>query len=297
MQYRSYKDHAYLKILSECDWKLCQTARGPPKPHGGFHNEISVTRTQHRRIKMSFEFCELTSTSSRDEFIARVEEARTLHGKTFRANSKIREFNNERLAASKLFGLFRTHNTTNHMIAGIAMHDLLAFPQSCGDPDLTQFQPRTVVECSDHWSISGGAGMLAWAGLAVPMRMLGVQAVLAYLAYDDVGSDHAGFYSAMGFRKAGNVREHPFVETAAGQPVRVQPVLLCGSALTLVINSFAQSCVGISQDRRRFELSGQVIQLIRLVSQQPHTGIASERLRALPRDEAFTHRQADAPRQ
>jgi hypothetical protein len=210
------------------------------------------------------EFRQLMTAAERNIFSTRVEQARAAHGADFRASEALRAANQSRLEASRLYGLFE-HPTApaEEMIAGIAMHDLEAFPQSCSEPDLSNYVPRTVVECSDHWSLSSGAGMLAWAGLAMPMRLFGVKAVLAYLATGEKENEHAGFYSSMGFVETGSVVEHPFVQIADGSHRRVQPVLLYGAALETVIDAFARACIGFSDDARVFHLRSFVRPLVR----------------------------------
>ncbi|HLW70597.1 MAG TPA: hypothetical protein VKS22_08230 [Candidatus Binataceae bacterium] len=185
------------------------------------------------------EFRQLVNEAERDVFIEQVERARAAAG-IFRETSRMQSENRRRLAASQLYGLFKDEAASaDRMIAGIATHDLEAFPQSCREPDLSDFIPRTVFECSDHWSLSSGAGLFVWAGLAKRIRVLGVKAVIAYLAAGDLANEHAGFYAAMGFVGAGPIVEHPFVEAAGGGYLRVQPVILQGAALVNVIDAFA----------------------------------------------------------
>jgi hypothetical protein len=216
------------------------------------------------------EFRQLTTETARSVFIDRVELARRAHGKDFRSSSRSRIANLDRLEASKLYGLFKSAAAdAEQMIAGIAMHDLESFPQSCPEPDLSHLPPRLVVECSDHWSLSGGAGMLAWAGLAVPMQLLGIKAVIAYLAAGLNESDHAGFYTSMGFIPAGPIVAHPFVETASGGHQLVQPVVLLGDALDNVIHAFAQACTSFSLDTYIFHLKQRVRPLVRHACAHP----------------------------
>jgi len=185
------------------------------------------------------EFRQLINQGERAVFIDRVERARAAHG-IFRETSRMQSDNRQRLAASQLYGLFENEATSGgRMIAGIATHDLEAFPQSCREPDLSQFIPHTVFECSDHWSLSAGAGLFVWAGLAKRIRVLGVKAVIAYLAAGDLANEHAGFYASMGFVSAGPIVEHPFVEATGGGYLRVQPVILQGTALEAAIDAFA----------------------------------------------------------
>ncbi|HKV53777.1 MAG TPA: hypothetical protein VJN94_03960 [Candidatus Binataceae bacterium] len=212
------------------------------------------------------EFRLLTKECEQENFTRRIDEARAAHGKSFRESSELRSANRHRLAHSKLYGLFDDRNgASEQMIAGIAMHDLESFPQSCAEPDLSSLPPHDVLECSDHWSLAGGTGMLAWAGLAMPMRLLGTRAVLAYLAADSGDGDHAGFYSLMGFVNAGLPVEHPFVENSTGGRLRVQPVVLQGDALERAINGLARNCLEFSDDWRVFKLRNVVRPHVRRV--------------------------------
>ncbi len=216
------------------------------------------------------EFRRLTTETERSVFAARLEKARAAHGSVFRENSQFQSANRRRLDSSRLYGLFENHAApADEMVAGIAMHDLQSFPQSCSEPDLSHLPAHTVVECSDHWSLSNGPGMLAWAGLAVPMRLLGAKAVLAYLAAGDGASDHAGFYASMGFVAAGPIVEHPFVEDARGAKLLVQPMVLQGEAFDNVVNAFSKACLEYSDDARIFHLRNFIRPLVRRASTRP----------------------------
>jgi hypothetical protein len=197
----------------------------------------------------------ITTDNERNVFLARLDQARAKHGGSFRENSQYQSINRRRLECSRLYGLFQNESApANTMIAGVAMHDLRSFPQSCDEPDLSHLSPETVVECSDHWSTSNGAGMVAWAGLAVPMRLLGIEAVLAYLAAGDTACAHAGFYQLMGFVPAGPLVAHPFVENDRGEKLLVQPVMLQGDAFNHAMKALSTACAEYSDDARVFEL-------------------------------------------
>jgi len=209
----------------------------------------------------------LTTESERRIFLSRLNKARAKHGSSFRENSQFQSTNRQRLDCSRLYGLFQNETApANAMIAGIAMHDLRSFPQSCGEPDLSHLPADSVVECSDHWSLSSGAGMLVWAGLAVPMRLLGIQAVLAYLAAGEGACAHAGFYELMGFVPAGPVVPHPFVEDPQGQKLPVQPVILQGDAFNNAMKALSQACIEYSDDARIFHLKNFIRPLVRRAS-------------------------------
>jgi hypothetical protein len=198
--------------------------------------------------------------------MARLEEARTKNA-AFRENRELQALNRQRLESCRLYGLFESEiASADTMVAGIAMHDLKSFPQSCREPDLSHCPAQTVVECSDHWSLSEGTGMFAWAGLAVPMRLAGIKVVLAYLAADNPVAEHAGFYALMGFVPAGPIVQHPFVEQASGEKFPVLPVLLQGEAFENVVNAFSKACIGYSEDGRVFHLKSAMRHLVRSAS-------------------------------
>ena len=212
------------------------------------------------------ELRQLSTETELSIFMARLENART-NNAAFRENRKLQTLNRQRLESSRLYGLFESEIApTDTMVAGIAMHDLKSFPQSCRGPDLSHLPAQTVVECSDHWSLSNGTGMFAWAGLAVPMRLAGIKAVLAYLAADNTVAEHAGFYALMGFVPAGPVVQHPFVEYASGEKFPVLPVLLQGEAFENVVNAFSEACIGYSEDGRVFHLKSAIRHLVRNAS-------------------------------
>jgi hypothetical protein len=240
--------------------------RAPPSALKHFRGTQSATEKKQEDF-FPMEFRLLSTEAERDVFVARLEEARATRGSTFRENTEARIANRRRLESSRLFGLFENDTApAEMMVAGIAMHDLKSFPQSCSAPDLSHLPAHAVVECSDHWSLSNGAGMLAWAGLAIPMRLLGTRAVLAYLAASGGESDHAGFYASMGFKPAGPIVPHPFVEDAQGEKLPVQPMVLEGEALDKVISSFAKACTEYSDDARVFHLKNFIRPLVRRAS-------------------------------
>jgi len=172
----------------------------------------------------------LTTEGERTVFAQRLADARARHGASFRDVGRTRAGNMARLRAADIYGLFETEcEPAERMTAGVALHDLATFPQSCDQPDLSHFAPRSVLECSDHWSLSRGAGMHAWRGIAVQVVRRNPRAVLVYLA---VGrSDHGGFYSAMGFVNAGAPVEYPYLEGPDQGRLWVQPMILEGEAL------------------------------------------------------------------
>jgi hypothetical protein len=229
----------------------------------------------------------LTTGSERDVFLGRLNQARVQRGCDFYENSQLRTTNRQRLDCSRFYGLFQNETApADAMMAGIVMHDLQSFPQSCGAPDLSYLPADTVVECSEHWSLSPGAGMMAWAGLAVPMRLLGIQAVLAYLAAGEGSCAHAGFYELMGFVAAGPVVLHPFVDDARGQNVPVQPVILHGDAFNNAMSVLSKACLEYSDDARIFHLKNSIRPLMRRASVRSSAPLAPTNLTGLPESAA-----------
>jgi hypothetical protein len=170
----------------------------------------------------------LTTEGERHVFAQRLADARARHGASYRDAGRSQARNMVRLAAADIYGLFDTErDDAERMTAGVALHDLAIYPQSCPQPDLSNYAPQSVLECSDHWSLSRGAGMRAWRGIAVQVVRRNPNAVLVYLA---VGS-HDGFYTAMGFVNAGEPVEYPYLEEPGQGRPWVQPKVLEGEAL------------------------------------------------------------------
>jgi hypothetical protein len=176
----------------------------------------------------------LTTELEREIFAQRVLQVRAEHGGHYREVRNGMIDNRKRLAASRLFGLFEDEVDLPHrMIAGIAIHSLEAFPQSCAEPDLSHLSPNSVFECGDHWSLGKGAGMRMWCGAAIQIARMEPRAILAYLAVGP--SDHMGFYTAMGFAPTGNPAVYPYVERQDGGNPLLQPMVLDGVALQKLV--------------------------------------------------------------
>jgi hypothetical protein len=180
----------------------------------------------------------LTTSFQRRIFVERLRQARDEQLTHFVDVTNGQVDNRARLAASELYGLFADSSSpAESMIAGMAIHDLEMFPRACPGPDLTLWPERAVFECSDHWSVSPGAGMKMWCGAAIQIARRDPRAVLAYLA---VGlSDHSGFYRAMGFVPFGRPVQFTYLKSAAGFPW-VQPVILRGESLEKLVAASSQ---------------------------------------------------------
>jgi hypothetical protein len=191
----------------------------------------------------------LTTEREREIFAQRLAEARMKNGASFRDVERTRVHNRVRLEASNVYALFETQpDPAERMVAGGAIHDLEAFPQSCRLPDLSHLPPRSVLECSDHWSLSRGAGMHSWRAIAAQVIHRNPSAVLLYLAAGS--SDHTGFYSAMGVVKVGEPVEHPYLEGPDDGKLWVQPMILAGDALTRLTASVRMQKIEALDDYR-----------------------------------------------
>jgi len=187
---------------------------------------------------MSMEVRLLTTSYQRQVFVERLRQARDEQLTHFTDVIDGQVDNRARLTASELYGLFPDSGSpAENMLAGMAIHDLEMFPRTCSGPDLSHWPERAVFECSDHWSLTPGAGMKIWCGAAIQIARRNPRAVLAYLAVDM--SDHFGFYRAMGFVPFGRPVQFTYLKSAAGFPW-VQPVILRGEALEKLVAASSQ---------------------------------------------------------
>jgi len=193
----------------------------------------------------------LTTDLERRTFLQRLDQARARHGGVYREVCRGQIDNRARLACSLLYGLFEHEaDGDDAMIAGLAIHDLKTFTQSCPEPDITHLPPGAVIECGDHWSLSLGAGMRVWHGAAVQVVRLQARAVLAYLAVGPAEPNHFGFYAAMGFSKTGAPVEYPYVEALDGHKPLVQPMVLQGERFQNLVAGVSRMKVEVLDNYR-----------------------------------------------
>src|SRR6202158_1046966 len=132
--------------------------RAPPFPGAASTSHLRINSIvispSERRSPMEMRL--LTTEREREVFAQRLAEARAKHGACFRDVGPTQVHNRLRLDSSCLYALFAAEcDSAQQMVAGVALHDLEAFPQSCHVPDLSHLPPRSVLECRDHWSLSG----------------------------------------------------------------------------------------------------------------------------------------------
>src|SRR5258708_28070890 len=188
----------------------------------------------------------LTGESDRKIFAERVEQVRAKHGNGFkeRPRSRLAEIH---LSFGNLYALFENDgDPAERMIAGLMMHDLEMFPQTCPRPDLSHLPPRSVIEVSELWSRAIGAGALARVGAAILAGLLDARAILVYLGVKPF--DGTPFYRATGFVDAGDPVEYLYLETIKGEPIWAQPMILEVETLAKLTRVASQLIMEANED-------------------------------------------------
>lgn len=190
----------------------------------------------------------LSTETERRIFAARTEQIRAKHGAGFKERPRSR-LAGIHLTFGNLYGLFENDgDPAERMIAGLAMHDLEMFPQTCPKPDLSHLPPRSVLEVSELWSRAIGAGALARAGCAIMAGLLEARAILVYLAVKPF--DGTPFYRTGGFVDAGEPVEYPYLETLKGEAIWAQPMIMEGESLAKLSRVFSRLIVETCDDNR-----------------------------------------------
>lgn len=195
----------------------------------------------------------LSTEKDRKIFADRVQQVRARHRGGFkeRPRSRLAEIH---LSFGNLYALFENDgDPAERMVAGLMMHDLEMFPQTCPRPDLSHLPPRSVLEISELWSRAVGAGTLARAGAAILAGLLGARAILAYLGVKPF--DGTAFYRGVGFANIGEPIEYPYLETLSGQPILAQPMIMEGEALTKLTRVFSRLITETRDDNRILRFS------------------------------------------
>ena len=188
----------------------------------------------------------LSTENERRIFAARTEQIRAKHGVGFKERSRSR-LARIHLTFGNLYALFENDgDPAEKMIAGLVMHDLEMFPQTCPRPDLSHLPPRSVIEVSELWSRAIGAGALARVGAAILAGLLDARAILAYLGVKPF--DGTPFYRATGFVDAGDPVEYPYLETTKGEAIWAQPMILEGETLGKLTRVAAQLIIEANED-------------------------------------------------
>jgi hypothetical protein len=188
----------------------------------------------------------LESPAQRDLFGDRLARARASVGMRFKEKSRS-QLARIQLMFADLYALYEDDDAPDEaMIAGLAMHDLEMFPQTCPRPDLSHLPPRSIIEMSDFWSLSPGAGSLVWCGAAVAASRRQPRAALVYMVVGQV--DRTGSYLTAGFVKAGEPFPYPYLETLDGREVLVQALVLEGEPMQRLIKVLSRMTAGADAD-------------------------------------------------
>jgi len=188
----------------------------------------------------------LSTETERKIFAARTEQIRAKHGAGFKERPRSR-LARIHLTFGNLYALFENDgDPAEKMIAGLIMHDLEMFPQTCPRPDLSHLPPRSVLEVSELWSRAIGAGALARVGAAILAGLLDARAMLAYLGVRPF--DGTPFYRATGFVDAGDPVEYPYLETIKGESIWAQPMILEGESLAKLTRAASQLIIEANED-------------------------------------------------
>jgi len=197
----------------------------------------------------AMELRQLTTERERRIFGERMVEARAKRGAGFRETrrSKLGKIH---LEYGMLCGLFEhDDDLPEQMMSGFAMHDLASFPQSYPRPDLSHLPARSVIEGGELWSFAKGAGLLAQYG---SMILGGLMQIQAFLVYPTVKpSDQTATYVRNNFVKAGDPIAFPYGETTDGGEVWVQPMVLEGERLAMVLHRVFELGFATSDSMRR----------------------------------------------
>ncbi|MBF6567795.1 MAG: hypothetical protein IVW54_02840 [Candidatus Binataceae bacterium] len=189
----------------------------------------------------------LTTDRQREIFGERLAHARANVGLKFKEKSRS-QLARIQLMFGNLYALYEDEQDSDEsMISGVAMHDLEMFPQTCPKPDLTHLRPSSVIEMSDFWSLSKGAGMLVWCGAAVQVAHQNPGAILVYMVVGP--GKRLASYLAAGFAKVGESFVYPYLETAEGGEVKVQTLILEGARLAKLIRVLSRMTAGRLNER------------------------------------------------
>jgi len=167
----------------------------------------------------------LETDAERNTYRAGMLEARATKGGKFRetARSRVSEI---QLTFAKLYGVFDEADP-NRLLGGFSIHCLNEFSQSFPVPNLSHLPPSGVYEIGQLWALSHEAALAIRKGAMILLGLLQAQALLIYPVI--IPRDTSLFYKV--FKRVGPPFELPFAETATGDTVYTQAMLLEGDAL------------------------------------------------------------------
>ena len=175
------------------------------------------------------ELRQLTTDRERQIFEECLLKARTTRGVGFRDTAHS-QLGRAHLMFGNLYALFSSEGESPElMTGGFVMHDLASLPQSFAKPDLSHLPPRSILEGSELWSLSIGAGRVAARAAAAVAGLLQAKAIIVYPIVRPV--DLTSRYAQFHFVNACDPILNPYGRTLAGEEIWVQPMVLEGEKL------------------------------------------------------------------
>jgi hypothetical protein len=179
----------------------------------------------------------LLSPEERRDFAQKLVETRLSKGAGF-SETRRSLVGEVHLAFGRLYGLFEEPGSDlNHMLAGLALHDLGSFPQSYPRPDLTHLPPESVIEVGELWAKAAGSARLIRQAASILMGQLQAQAVLVYplLKPWNLSMSYKNDFDC-----AGEPIQWPYIRTLEGAPMYVQPMVSQGEKLAEMVRAAGQ---------------------------------------------------------
>jgi acyl carrier protein len=164
----------------------------------------------------------IVQPQERDLFISNLHLSRSI-----RKGGGFREIPQSKLGEIHLtYGdLWALYDDTNQMIAGVVLHDLATLPASYNKPDFSHLPPEKVIEGSELWSLTPGAGLLLQQGVALLGLRNNIECFYAYVPVTPI--DLRKFY--LGFYPLSEVFLWPWVITDTNEKTFAQAMGLLGN--------------------------------------------------------------------
>jgi hypothetical protein len=187
----------------------------------------------------------LTTDAERELFKTSMRYARAKRGAAFRETGHSR-VSDIQLTFARLFGVYDENSSEpEKMRGGFSLHALNEFGQSFPVPDLSQYNPASLFEAGQLWSLDFNAALTLRLGSLIVLGLLQAQAFLIYPIV--IPTDISKLYRS--FRRVGPPFKLLYAETIEGEPVWMQAMILDGEAFRTEIQTAMkrgfQSCGGV----------------------------------------------------
>lgn len=191
----------------------------------------------------------------KDQFINNLRLSRSIRkGGGFQETSQSK-LGDIHLAFGDLWGLF---DDSNKMIAGLILHNLATMPPSFNKPDFSHLPPEKVIEGSELWSLTPGAGLLLQQGIAFLGLRQNIECFYAYVPVTPV--DLRKFYS--GFSPLSEVFLWPWVITDKNEKTFAQAMGLLGNKIKAFLSN---------SDNEKYIVNDACTEILYPIPHQTHT--------------------------